>query len=103
MIVDIFKKAALMGIGMMSLTEDKARELIEEMEKRGEVSSKEGRELIDKLFSKVDEERKTAEEKLKSALKNYLSKMNIATKQEVLRLEKKIRSLEKKITELTKK
>ncbi len=99
---DVFKKAALMGIGMMSLTEDKMKELIEEMEKKGEVSSKEGKDLIDKLFSKVAEERKMAEEKLKSTLKNYLSKMNIATRQEVLRLEKKIRSLEKKITEMSK-
>ncbi|NOS35955.1 MAG: phasin superfamily protein, partial [Deltaproteobacteria bacterium] len=31
----LFKKAALLGMGMVSLTEDKMKELVEDMEKKG--------------------------------------------------------------------
>ncbi|MFQ5586761.1 MAG: phasin family protein [Thermodesulfobacteriota bacterium] len=101
--LDLFKKAALLGMGMVSLTEDKMMELVEEMEKKGEVSSKEGRDSLEKLFSKVEEERKAGEEKLREILSTSLSKVNIATREEIERLEKKIHTLEKKVAELAKK
>lgn len=101
--LDLFKKAALLGMGMVSLTEDKMKELVEEMEKKGEVSSKEGRDILEKLFSKVEEERKAGEEKLREILSTSLSKVNIATREEIERLEKKIHTLEKKVAELAKK
>ncbi|MFQ5329147.1 MAG: phasin family protein [Thermodesulfobacteriota bacterium] len=100
--LDLFKKTALLGMGMISLTEDKMKELVEDMEKKGEVSSKEGRDLLDKLMSKVEDERKTGEEKLKEILATSLSKVNIATKEEIEILEKKVAKLEKRVAELIK-
>ncbi len=101
--LDLFKKAALIGMGMVSLTEDKMKELVEDMEKKGEVSSKEGRDLLEKLLSKVEDERKAGEEKLNELLATSLSKVNIATKEEVEMLEKKVGALEKKVADLRKK
>jgi len=100
--LDLFKKAALLGMGMVSLTEEKMKELVDDLEKKGEVSGKEGRELLDKLMSKVDGDRKSGEEKLKDILATSLSKVNIATKEEIDALEKKVSRLEKRVAELTK-
>ncbi len=98
--MDLFKKAALIGIGMMSLTEDKVSELIKELEKEGEISSKEGEDLLKKVLSKVDEDKKAVEERLRPVFKKYLSRIDIASKEDVLRLEKKVKALEKKINEI---
>jgi len=100
--LDIIKKAALLGMGMVSLTEDKMKELVEEMEKKGEVSGKEGRELLEKLFSKVEAERKAGEDKVREILSASLSKVNIATTEDLEKIEKKVGALEKKVADLAK-
>ena len=100
--LDVIKKAALLGMGMVSLTEDKMKELVEELEKKGEVSGKEGRELLDKLFSKVEAERKAGEDKIREIVAASLGKVNIATTEDLGKIEKKVAVLEKKVAELTK-
>lgn len=102
MLIDIFKKAALLGLGIMSLTEEKLKELIKEMEEKGEVSKKEGEDLLKNLLSKVEEERRAVEERVRNLLKDSLTRMDIASREEVVKLEKRVHSLEKKVKELMK-
>lgn len=100
MLIDLFKKAALLGLGIMSLTEEKLKELIKEMEEKGEVSKKEGEDILKNLLSKVEEERKAVEDRVRTLLKDSLSRMDIASREEVVKLEKRVHSLEKKVKEL---
>ncbi len=98
--MDIFKKAALMGIGVLSMTEEKLKELVKELETKGEVTEKEGKDLFKNLLSRADEEKKALEEKIKKGIKDYLGKVDIASKEEVAKLEKRLHALEKKINEM---
>ncbi|HBO84509.1 MAG: hypothetical protein A2073_00150 [Deltaproteobacteria bacterium GWC2_42_11] len=100
MIKEILKNAAMVGLGIMSLSEEKLKEVIKEMESRGEVSKKEGEEIIKDLLKKIEEERKAVENRMAAALKNSFAKMNIATRGDLVKLEKRVHNLEKKVKEL---
>lgn len=102
MATDIFKRAALMGIGIMSLTEAKLKDLVKELESKGDVSEKEGKDLLKDLITKADKERKTVEENIRKGIKDYLAKVNIASREDVIKLEKRVKNLEEKVKELTK-
>ncbi|MBI5681896.1 MAG: phasin family protein [Deltaproteobacteria bacterium] len=100
MITDVFKRVLLAGLGLMSVTEDKLKEVIKDMESKGEVSKKEGEEIVKSILSKAEEEKKTIENRIAEVIKDSLKKINIATREEVVKLEKKVHSLEKKVKEL---
>jgi len=102
MATDILKRAALMGIGIMSMTEEKIKELVKELESKGEVSEKEGKDLLKDLITRADKEKKTIEENIKRGIKDYLAKINIASREDVIKLEKRVKSLEEKVKELVK-
>ncbi|MBI5287285.1 MAG: hypothetical protein HY878_06825, partial [Deltaproteobacteria bacterium] len=63
---------------------------------------KEGEDLLKNLLSKVGEERKAVEDRVKTALRESLSKLDIASREEVVKLEKRVHALEKRIKELIK-
>lgn len=100
MITDVFKKAIVMGFGIMSLSEEKVKEFIKEMESKGEVGKKEAEDLFKEVMKKAEDERKAAESKITAAIKDSFAKMNIATREDLVKLEKKVHSLEKKVKEL---
>ena len=102
MVTDIFKRAAIMGIGIMSLTEEKLKELVKELETKGEVGEKEGKILLKDLLTRADKEKKVVEENIKKGIKDYLAKVNIASREDLIKLEKRVNGLEEKIKKLAK-
>lgn len=102
MAIDMFKKAALMGLGIMSLTEEKVKGLIKELEAKGEVSKKEGGDLLKDLMSRANKEKATVEENIKKGIKDYLAKVNIASREDMIKLERRVKGLEEKVEELIK-
>ena len=102
MATEIFKRAAIMGIGIMSLTEEKLKELVKELETKGEVGEKEGKNLLKDLLTRTDKEKKVVEENIKKGIKDYLAKVNIASREDLIKLEKRVNGLEEKIKKLAK-
>lgn len=102
MATDILKKAALMGIGIMSLTEEKIKELVKDIEAKGNVSEKEGKDLLKDLLTRADKEKKVVEENIKKGIKDYLAKVNIASREDLIKLEKRVHGLEEKVKKLLK-
>lgn len=102
MATDILKKAALMGIGIMSLTEEKIKELVKDIEAKGDVSEKEGTDLLKDLLTRADKEKKVVEENIKKGIKDYLAKVNIASREDLIKLEKRVHALEEKVKKLLK-
>ena len=56
--MDIIRKAVYMGLGAISMTKDKAEELVDDLIKRGEVASAERYKTIDKLLKEADNQEK---------------------------------------------
>ena len=95
---DFIKKAILTGVGLASMTKDKVEELAKELTEKGEITEKEGRELVDDLLKKSEQAKKDLETKIENAVEKVLGKMNIAGKEDIDRIEKRLSRLEKKET-----
>ena len=93
---DLIKKTMLTGVGLAVMTRDKIEELAKELTEKGKISEKEGKELIDDLLKKSEQARKDLETKVEGMVRSALEKIDVATKEDIARLEEKIRHLEQK-------
>ncbi|MBA7475366.1 hypothetical protein ES707_10732 [subsurface metagenome] len=89
-------KVLLSGLGVLVLTEEKIVKFIEELTKEGEITQKGKKELLTEIIEKGEEKKKEIEGKIREKVENMLSQMNVATKNDIQKLEKRIATLEKK-------
>lgn len=92
---DILKKTLLFGAGLASLTREKVEKFVEEMVKKGEISEKEGRELVDDLIARSKKARQEFEEGVNKAVAKTLDKLKIPQRSEIDRIWAKIEELER--------
>jgi len=52
---DLIKKTMLTGVGLAGLTKDKIEKLAKELAKKGKLSEKEGKKLVDDKYIEEDE------------------------------------------------
>ena len=95
---DLIKKTMLTGVGLAAMTKDKVEELAKELTEKGEMSEKEGRELVDDLLKKSEQAKKDLEKNVENIVEKVLGKMNLASKEDISKIEKRLKRLEKKET-----
>jgi polyhydroxyalkanoate synthesis regulator phasin len=96
MMESLVGKFLLSGLGVLVLTEEKIEKFIEELTKEGEITQKGKKELLTEIIEKGEEKKKEIEGKIREKVENILSQMNVATKNDIQKLEKRIGALEKK-------
>jgi polyhydroxyalkanoate synthesis regulator phasin len=96
MMESLLGKFLLSGLGVLVLTEEKIEKFIEELTKEGEITQKGKKELLTEIIEKGEEKKKEIEGKIREKVENMLSQMNVATKSDIQKLEKRIEALEKK-------
>ncbi|MCK4617616.1 phasin family protein [Candidatus Aerophobetes bacterium] len=96
MMESLLGKFLLSGLGVLVLTEEKIEKFIEELTKEGEITQKGKKELLTEIIEKGEEKKKEIEGKIREKVENMLSQMNVATKNDIQKLEKRIATLEKK-------
>ena len=94
--VSLLGKFLLSGLGVLVITEEKIVKFIEELTKEGEITQKGKKELLTEIIEKGEEKKKEIEGKIREKVENMLSQMNVATKNDIQKLEKRIATLEKK-------
>jgi polyhydroxyalkanoate synthesis regulator phasin len=97
--MDLFKRAFLAGLGALNLSREKAKEMIDELVKNGEIKEKEGRVLLDDLVKKAAAARKDVEKNVKTQVMGAYKKMNLASLDQVKKMEKRLQEMEKKLAE----
>ena len=91
--IDLIKKIVFTGVGLASLTKDKVEALGKDIAEQAKLSEKEGKELLDELMKKSEESRKEVAGQVDKFVKESLEKMNLATRDDLLELEKKVQAL----------
>jgi polyhydroxyalkanoate synthesis regulator phasin len=91
--LDLMKKAIFTGLGLAFMTKEKIEEFSKEIIEKGRLSDTEGKKFIDELQNKSEEARKKLQEQIQSAVNHTLKKMNIATKDDISRVERKLAKL----------
>ena len=95
-VADVIKKAMLAGLG----AQEKAKDLIDELVKAGELSKNEGATLVKEWVSKAEESTKDIDLKIKDAIAGAFEKLNIPTRDDLEKLEKKIQGLSARLSKV---
>ena len=88
-VFESIRKALLAGIGVP----EKVKELVDELVKKGELSKSQGAKLVKEWSDKMSKSGEELSKKPMEIMHKTLEKMNIATKDEVEKLNRKILSL----------
>ncbi len=95
--MDYMKKAMLIGIGLAATTREKIEESITELVKKGELSEKEGKEMVNDLLERSKKMKEEMDKKVEKIVADTLSRLNIPSKKDVAELKGRIEALEKEL------
>jgi polyhydroxyalkanoate synthesis regulator phasin len=98
---DMMKKSMLTGIGLALKTWDEVEEMVQDVQKKGEMSETEGRKFLDEARKQYNEAQSKLEKRVEGTVKDFLKKTNIVTTDELKELKKEIRELKSIINTLT--
>lgn len=96
--LNIVKKSMLTGIGLALIAKDEVEELAKELVNKGKMSENEGSRFLEDLQKRYDETQKKLEEKVQRAVKDFMKKADVVTRDELKGLKKEIRELKKAIS-----
>jgi len=95
--MDQLKKLINLGFGAIALTKEKITALVDDLVKRGEVSSQDSKKYMDELIAKLEENKKEVEEKIEAMVQATLKKLDIPVRSEIAALKTELESLKKEI------
>ncbi len=95
-VAEVIKKAMLAGLG----AQEKAKEFVDELVKAGELSKSNGASLVKEWVSKAEEGRKDLDAKIKDAMAAAMEKLNIPTRDDIEKMEKKLQNISARMTKL---
>ena len=85
----LLEKGFLAGIGLLSMTREKAEKVIDELSHEGELQKSEVKQWVDQLSDRGEEERQALRKLIRDELKKVLDDMGLATKEDVQKLMEK--------------
>ncbi len=101
--IESLRKLGLLGIGAVAITEEKVKQVVNELVEKGEMNKEEGKTLVHELLTEKKKQMQDFEEKISEDVQNAIGKSKIALKDDVSRLEDKITELEKTVQKLVEK
>ena len=101
--IESLRKLGLLGIGAISITEEKIKQVVNELVEKGEMNKEEGKTLVHELLTEKKKQVQDFEEKISRDVQNAIGKSKIASKDDVSRLEDKITELEETVQKLVEK
>ncbi len=92
----LIERLFLAGLGVFTLTKEKAEKIVGDLVKKGEVAEKDQPEFVKKLLERGKASRAEIEKIVEKTVTNVLSRLNVPTKSDIDALIKKIDGLAKK-------
>jgi len=93
---EFIKKMMLFGVGLAAMTREKTEEFVKELVKKGEMSEKEGKQLVNDFMEKSKKMTRDLETKTEEMVAATLKRLNIPTRKELDELRERIEKLEKR-------
>jgi len=83
---DLLDQAIVLSSSLVYLAKDGADTIVEELEKRDLLSTKEGRKLADDIKGNFEKRKQVLHEKVKKHLKSIIDDLGIATKEDLKKI-----------------
>ncbi len=97
---DFIRKVALAGVGLFTLTEERARKLVEELVEQGRLSREEGEGLVQELLAKVEASRDEWEGRVRELVQEGFRKLDLVPRKDLERVEAELKALAAQVAEL---
>jgi len=82
----LLEKSVLAGIGLLSMTREKAQKVIDELSQEGEVQKNDVKDWVDQLSDRGEEERQALRKLVRDEMKKVLDEMGLVTKEDIQKL-----------------
>ncbi|PKO24022.1 MAG: hypothetical protein CVU38_01000 [Chloroflexi bacterium HGW-Chloroflexi-1] len=93
----LLEKGFYAGVGVLSLTREKARALVDDLVKRGEARHDAAEELVDRWVKRGEEERAALHKLVEDEIERALGAVDLATKEDIAALSKQIETLAQRL------
>ncbi|GAV22478.1 phasin family protein [Carboxydothermus pertinax] len=100
--MDIFKRSIMLGLGLITLTKEKAEEFMNELMEKGKMSKDEAQKFLDDLITKGKSQKEELKAEINAELQKIIKELNLVTREELKLLENRLNELETKIQEQNK-
>lgn len=94
----LFERSFLMALGAAVLTKEMASDLADELFKKGESTTSEGKKVIDEAVESAKEQTRTLKTHFDASLERNFKDMGLATSKELEEINLKLAQLEHRIT-----
>jgi polyhydroxyalkanoate synthesis regulator phasin len=85
------------GLGLIAVTKETAQQVVNELVKKGEMSREEGERFVADLTRKGEKLRGDLTDTVQSAVRSQLERLNLATREDLARLERRVAALEARL------
>lgn len=79
----LLEKGLLVGLGLLSMTREKAQKIVDDLAQRGEVNREEAKEWVDRLVQRGEEERQAIRKLIRDEVKAVMNELGLPTKQDL--------------------
>jgi len=98
----LFEKGISMGLGLFTMTREKAEEIVDKLIEKGEISRKEASGVLEEILNRAEKEREELEKRINNSLENTLKRFNVPNKADIEELNKKLDDIADKLDEMEK-
>ena len=96
-VADLVSRTLMLGVGAAALTVDKAQGVVDELVKRGQMTSDEARQTVASLAERSKTEARSTARTLESTLKSTYRELGLATRSELEDLDFRLRQMEHRL------
>lgn len=93
---NVLKKTLTLGLGLAVVTKEQVENLVDELVKKGEVSTAESKNLVSEILQKGHEQQQELNSKIRTQIKELLNDLHLASKEDLEDLKRRIKDLENK-------
>jgi len=94
---ETLKKLVYAGVGLAAQATEKFEVAVNDLVKKGKLSDKEGKKIVDDFFKKTEQKKEDFESKFKSTTEEIVAKFNFAKQADFDALAKRVAKLEKEL------
>ena len=96
--MDRIKKAMLLGLGLISLTKEKAEEIVDDLIKRGEVSREARCKMVDKLLRESEKKEEELTGKINETVQKTITQIGLVSKKDLEAISERLAEIEKRMS-----
>jgi len=96
--MDIIRKTVLLGLGLISLTKEKADGVVDDLIKRGEVASEDRYRAVDSLLKEAEKQEEELNRRMTGSVHKVMADLGIPTKKDMDEILRTLKSIEQKLS-----